>query len=119
MANNEELEWKQQMYENYVADPRIQSLTMEIAESLSRDGGPTATLADTAAARRYLRKCVLNMTVAEISQLRIADVAGLWARGAAGAAQWRLRGNQGDQGRRNQAARGGKRGPLRKTGRED
>lgn len=114
MANDEEQQWKQQMYEACVADPRIQALTMEIAESITRDGGPKITFADTAAARRYLRKCVLNMSASEISQLRIADVAGLWARGAAGAAQWRLRGSHAAGGGE-QAARQTQRRHLRKS----
>lgn len=94
MANtstNEDREWRMSVYENLVADRRVQAIAMRIAEASREPGDPDVNLGDTAAARRYLLRCVMRMSIAELANIDVATAGGLWGRGAIGAARWRAR----------------------------
>jgi hypothetical protein len=89
--DNEDREWRISVYENLIADPRVQAIAMQVAESSRERGDPEVNLGNTAAARKYLLRCIMNMTVVEVSTLDVATAGGLWGRGAIGAARWRAR----------------------------
>lgn len=87
--DNDEREWKQAMYERAVADQQLKSLAWHMAQSLGGPGDPALGAGDLEAARRYLRVCVLNMSVYELQTVTNSELAGLLARGALGAARHR------------------------------
>ncbi len=82
--------WKIAVYEDLVADPQIRSTAFSVAED-AHNGTTPLSGADLHAARRYLKACILRMTVPEIAALRPYEAASLWARGILGA--WRYRQN--------------------------
>lgn len=84
----EDYEWKVTFYEDLVADPGARALAWRVAEDAHTGDNPLSP-ADQHAARRYLRACILRMSVREISQLNTHACASLWARGIVGA--WRYR----------------------------
>lgn len=90
-SSNEDREWRMSVYENLVADRRVQAIAMQIAEASREPGDPEVNLGDTAAARRYLLRCVMRMSIAELANIDVATAGGLWGRGAIGAARWRAR----------------------------
>lgn len=96
-TNSEDREWRISVYENLIADPRVQAIAMQVAESSRGPGDPEVNLGDTAAARKYLLRCVMNMTVVEVASLDVATAGGLWGRGAIGAARWRARRRPGER----------------------
>ncbi|MBI3206672.1 MAG: hypothetical protein HYZ29_34365 [Myxococcales bacterium] len=87
--DDDEREWKQAMYERAVADPALKSLAWTIADNATAGDAPPVNAGDMAAARRYLRACVLNMTSTELQGVTTNELAGLLARGALGAARHR------------------------------
>ena|SRR5688500_8539939 len=80
--------WKVAEYEVLVADPEIRSIAWSVANE-AHTGDVPLSGADLHAARRYLKACILRMTVPEVSALQPYEVGSLWARGILGA--WRYR----------------------------
>lgn len=91
--DDDEREWKQAVYERAVSEPQLKALAWNIADLATGDGVPSVNAGDMAAARRYLRACMLNMTVTELQAVTSNELAGLLARGAMGAARHRARGD--------------------------
>lgn len=89
--DDEEREWKQAVYERAVSDPQVKALAWNIAGLATSDGMPSVNAGDLAAARRYLRACMLRMSVTELQAVTSNELAGLLARGALGAARHRTR----------------------------
>lgn len=89
--DDDEREWKQAVYERAVADPQVKALAWNIANHATGEASPAVNAGDMAAARRYLRACMLNMTVTELQAVTSNELAGLLARGAMGAARHRTR----------------------------
>lgn len=89
---DDEREWKQSMYEQAVSDPNFKSLAWQMAERLVGADDPELGAGDVEAARRYLRACMLNMSVYELQTVTTQELAGLLARGALGAARYRAAG---------------------------
>lgn len=87
--DDDEREWKQAMYERAVSDSKIKGLAWQMAERLVGAGDPELGAGDLEAARRYLRVCMLNMSVYELQTVTTHELAGLLARGALGAARHR------------------------------
>jgi hypothetical protein len=83
-------DWKESVYDQVVSDPRVQDTAWQIAES-THDGEGTLSVADIQAARRYLHACIIRMSVTELGNMKPHEFAGLWARGALGALDYRLR----------------------------
>ncbi|MCC6901788.1 MAG: hypothetical protein IT377_22655 [Polyangiaceae bacterium] len=89
--DDDEREWKQAMYERAVADPALKGLAWTIADNATAGDAPPVNAGDMAAARRYLRTCMMNMSSTELPGVTTNELAGLLARGALGAARHRTR----------------------------
>jgi hypothetical protein len=84
-------EWVTTVYEALVADPKVQERVWKQLEDARTEDESSVLHMDVMAARRYLQTCLLAMSDAEVRHLTANDVAGLWARGAIGAANYRRR----------------------------
>ncbi|HKY36579.1 MAG TPA: hypothetical protein VJN18_11605 [Polyangiaceae bacterium] len=71
----------------------LRAARMEVRR-LMADGSLLVSSADIEAARPYLRRCVLNMTVYEVESITAEAAGALWARGAVGAARYRVEGGR-------------------------
>jgi hypothetical protein len=84
--------WMQSMFEAVAGDQRVKDLAWQLAEHmLPEDERDQLSEADLQAARRYLRACMMRMTQTEVQAMDRRELAGLWARGAVGAREYRLR----------------------------
>jgi len=83
--------WKLNVYDSVVSDEGIHALVWRHLEGSQESGGPKVLEMDVAAGRKYLRRCMLNMSQIELQALSSRDAAALWARGAQGAAIYRNR----------------------------
>ncbi len=88
---DDELSWKTAVYEQAIGDGQIEMMAWQIVEASSIEDDPPVTAADMACALRYLKTCMLRMTVNELSAASSRTIAGLMARGALGARDYRLR----------------------------
>ena len=92
-SGDDEHEWKLQRYEAFVGDPQAVELAFDLARECTPEGDEPPVLSDVHAARRYLRRCILNMSFGEVRGLSPDAAASLWARGTDGARRYRLQGN--------------------------
>jgi len=90
-ARREEREERDAVYEGIVSDPAVRALVYKHIRLLTGPGEPAVAPADIQAARHYLRACMANMSLAELTAKQDDDFAGLWARGALGSARYRVR----------------------------
>lgn len=74
----------------FVDDPEIENLAWNLANELRSGDDPRIHPADVTAARPYLRTCLMRMSEAERSSLTHHSAGALWARGALGAARYRV-----------------------------
>jgi hypothetical protein len=91
-VTEEEREYRQARFEEIVADPWVRSRVLDHLSFLSDDDEPGVAPADIEAARSYLKQCMSNMSLNELSQKDRNDLAALWARGSLGAARYRAQG---------------------------
>jgi hypothetical protein len=75
-------EWRESVFVQLVSDG-------EVRQAASTD--LHVELSDLEAARPYLRKCLVNMSTAELEHIQPQMAALPWARGALGQAQYRRR----------------------------
>jgi hypothetical protein len=83
---DERSELVQLRYAEAVARERFAFDVLELA----RDGNKDVRMDDVQAGRRYLLTCLQRMELVELQTVTPRVLSTLWARGAAGAAQWRL-----------------------------
>jgi hypothetical protein len=89
-------DWKLAVFEDVVAEQAVQERAWALANGMHEPSiHPTLSYTDLQAARRYLRQCVLNASVAELQGMTERDFAALWARGAIGACVYRGQGRSG------------------------
>jgi hypothetical protein len=98
-------EWYELAFVDVVSDPNVRALARRDATRLASPEGPFPEAADFEAARPYLRKCMDNMSVAELEELTDEQAAALWARGACGAARFRKQGGRHERPRHTGRAR--------------
>lgn len=91
----EEKDYRDGVFTDTVADERVRARVYAHISFMADDTEPAVAPADIQAARSYLRRCMDNMTMSELSQKPIDDLAALWARGALGAARYRVRERRG------------------------
>jgi hypothetical protein len=87
----DERAWKQTLYERVVSDPGVQGTAWALAEHLRESEDPELNLADRQCARNYLKTCIKNASVAELTMMSSPDFAAWWARGIIGACRYRSR----------------------------
>jgi hypothetical protein len=88
----EDREWYDKYYEAAVANAEVRSSTMVCAARMRSVDDPEIQPSDVLASRAYLRKCMTNMSMAELATKSYPELAALWARGALGAARYRSSG---------------------------
>jgi hypothetical protein len=84
-------DWKQNLYERVVSDPGVQGTAWALAEHLREPEDPELNLADRQCARNYLKTCIQNSSVTELTMMTPPDFAAWWARGIIGACRYRSR----------------------------
>lgn len=84
-------QWKTAAFEDLVSDERVHALVWHLLEVERENDNPRVLEMDITAARKYLRACIFNMGQVELGALGNRDAASLWARGALGAAKYRMR----------------------------
>jgi len=94
-------QWREACFAEIVTRPEVRRAAHLEAGRLGATSGITLQAADIEAARPYLRRCLQNMSVAELETLPADSAGALWARGALGAARYRQR-----QGKRRRPRRG-------------
>ncbi|MEO7034244.1 MAG: hypothetical protein ABI548_10160 [Polyangiaceae bacterium] len=87
--NADNAEWYEACYEQIVANKAVQTRALTYAQAMRGRDDPEIVIPDVQGSRAYLRACVLNMSVAELSEKKTDEFAALWARGALGAAKYR------------------------------
>jgi hypothetical protein len=94
--SNDDKDWKLNVLEAALADQWVQGQALAMAEAGRTADDPELSFMDVAAARQYVKTCVLRMSVAELGAGTKLTLAALWARGTLGAARYRTRrGNKG------------------------
>lgn len=89
LTMEEEPNLKLSVYESLVGDTSVQGLVWRLLKEAGLDDSVGVSPMDVAAARRYLRRCLLNMSMGELASLQTFEAAALWAKGAIGAARYR------------------------------
>jgi hypothetical protein len=82
-------DYYEQLFLELVNDDKARKMAIELTEETAASEELTPTLADVSAGKRYLRQCMLNMSLIEVRGSAVDDLAALWARGAVGAARYR------------------------------
>jgi len=88
----EDGEWYDKYYEQIVANEEVRSSTRLCATRMRSFDDPEIQPSDVLASRAYLRKCMNNMSMAELASKSDPELAALWASGALGAARYRSAG---------------------------
>lgn len=92
METDEDRNWKMDFYIATAGDPEVKALAWRIAVAARMPDDPVLSVADLAASRNYLRKCMQRVPSNELQTMTPEELAGLWARGALGAARYRVNG---------------------------
>ncbi|HPV81397.1 MAG TPA: hypothetical protein PLK64_16515 [Dermatophilaceae bacterium] len=70
---DDEPNFKLSVYESLVGDSSVQGLVWKVLKEAEMDGSVRVSPMDVAAARRYLRRCLLNMSMGELASLQPFD----------------------------------------------
>lgn len=79
------------LHADVISNESVIKLVFKQVVELCESDDPVVHEADVWAARRYLLRCMENMSEYERKSSDYAEFAGLWARGAIGAARYRAR----------------------------
>ena len=77
-------------FTNIINNPEHRESALRQARHLQESGDPELHRADLVAGTSYLRKCMDNVAYEELKYRDDWEFVALWARGAAGAARWRV-----------------------------
>ena len=88
------------LFDEVVGDPKMRESIVRHLSFLADPDEPGVAPADVQAARHYLRRCMDNMSINELSAKSDDDFAALWARGSLGAARYRAGGRPASRRRR-------------------
>lgn len=91
----DEKDYREGIFTDAVADEKVRERVYVHISFMADEAEPPVAPADVQAARSYLRRCMDNMSMSELSQKTLDDLAALWARGALGAARYRVRDRRG------------------------
>ena len=100
-------DWYEAAFAQLVSSPDVRRAAQIEMSRLAAAGEVAPQAADLEAARVYLRRCITNMPVPEVESITAREAGALWARGALGAARYRLEGGRrGKRRRRFKSLRG-------------
>lgn len=85
-------EWREAAFAEFVSAEDVQDRALALATRMRGESDPIVRAEDVTAARPYLRKCIQRMSTHEAYQLDAEHAAHLLARGALGAARYRMGG---------------------------
>lgn len=108
-------DWYEVAFAQLVSSPEVRRAAQLEMSRLAVGGEVAPQAADLEAARVYLRRCITNMPVPEVESITANEAGALWARGALGAARYRLEGG----GRRKRRRRFKSLRATSTTGRDD
>lgn len=89
MAKTDEEEWATNVYLSAIQEDEIRNLAWRMALAMREEDDPMLNPSDQVTAQKYLKKCLITRSMAEVAALTPADIAGLLARGTLGSARYR------------------------------
>ena len=87
-------EWFEASFAQLVSNTDVRRATRLELTRLAAGTDLSPQQADIEGARNYFKKCILNMSTAELQALSADEAGALWARGALGAARFRCDGGK-------------------------